>query len=467
VSFTDLSEGSITEWLWAFGDGGSSTQRDPSYTYENAGLYTVSLTVTGPGGSHIETKEDYITASTSAPPLADFSGSPTTGDAPLAVNFTDKSSGSITSWLWTFGDGETSTEQNPSYTYENPGDYTVILTVTGPTGSDTEEKQNYINITTPPAPTAAFAGVPTSGDAPLTVEFSDQSSGSITNWSWDFGDQTGSTEQNPSHTYENTGDYTVSLTVTGPGGSDDEVKVAYITVTTPPPPPVANFTADPTSGDAPLTVQFTDQSTGSITDWWWQFGDGETSTEQHPSHTYESGGDYTVGLTVTDPGGSDTETKTNYINVTSSGPTEVFFDSFESSADWTANWSQDSQNDWRRRTAQAVEGSYAAEVDGRASDAQLISVPIDLQGKENATITFWWYIESGLDTGEYLAFDVSADGGDWLPAASLRGNVDPENTWHYVSIPVTGIHNLMIRFRATMSRSSEDAYVDVVRVVAW
>jgi len=145
----------------------------------------------------------------------------------------------------------------------------------------------------------------------------------------------------------------------------------------------------------------------------------------------------------------------------------VFFDSFESSGDWTANWSQDSQNDWRRRTTRKVEGNYAAEVDGRATDAQLISIPIDLQGKNNATITFWWYIESGLDTGEYLAFDVSADGGAWLPAASLRGNVDPENTWHNVSIPVTAINDIMIRFRGTMSRSSEDAYVDAVRVIAW
>ena len=149
---------------------------------------------------------------------------------------------------------------------------------------------------------------------------------------------------------------------------------------------------------------------------------------------------------------------------------EVFSDSFESSADWTANWSQDSQNDWRRRTSRKKEGNYAAEVDGRATDAQLISIPIDLQGKTNATVTFWWYIESGLDTGEYLAFDVSTDGGDnWPEMASLNGNVDvdPENTWHNESINVTGISNLRIRFRGTMSSSIEDAYVDVVKVVAW
>jgi PKD repeat protein len=303
----------------------------------------------------------------------------------------------------------------------------------------------------------------------LTVQFTDQSTGSITNWSWTFGDGGTSIEKSPFYTYQDPGIYTVSLSVTGPGGSHAETKADYITVTVPPPPPTAAFLGVPTSGDAPLAVQFTDQSTGSISSWLWDFGDGETSTAQHPTHTYESGGDYTVGLTVTGPGGEDTSTATDYISVTEPAQTEleVFFDSFESWGDWTANWSQDSQSDWRRSTSRRIEGNYAAEVDGRARDAQLISVPIDLQGKNNATITFWWYIESGLDTGEYLAFDVSADGGAWQAAASLRGNVDAENMWHNVSIDMNGINDLAIRFMGTMSRSSEDAYVDAVRVIAW
>lgn len=96
----------------------------------------------------------------------------------------------------------------------------------------------------------------------------------------------------------------------------------------------------------------------------------------------------------------------------------------------------------------------------------MVSKLIGLQGKTNATITFWWFIETGLDNGEYLAFDVSTDGGAWLEKATLRGNVNPENTWHKVSIDLTGINNLRIRFRGTMSSSREDAYVDVVKVVA-
>jgi PKD repeat protein len=408
---------------------------------------------------------DEAAGAPAGPPSADFIGDPLSGDKPLTVQFIDISTGDITDWSWAFGDGGTLPQQDPSHEYLIDGSYTVSLTVTGPGGSDTEIKTNYIVVTAPLPPTAAFSGSPTSSDAPLAVQFTDQSTGSITDWSWTFGDGGSSIEQSPSHEYQSAGSYTVSLTVTGPGGPDTETKTNYIQVTAPP-APVAAFSGSSTSGEAPLAVQFTDQSTGSITDWSWTFGDGGSSTEQSPSHEYQNAGSYTVSLTVTGPGGWDTETKTDYINVTSPAQIEVFFDSFESSYDWTANWSQDSQNDWRRRTTRSIEGNYAAEVDGFASNSQLISAPIDLHGKQNATITFWWYIESGLDAGEYLAFDVSTNG-TWLEKARLRGNVDTEDAWHNMSIDVTGINNIRIRFRATMSGSTEDAYVDVVKVVAW
>jgi PKD repeat protein len=162
-------------------------------------------------------------------------------------------------------------------------------------------------------PVADFSGSPTSGPAPLTVTFTDQSTGDITSWSWDFGDGGTSTDQNPTHTYTSTGYYTVSLMVSGPGGSDTETKINYITVGYP--APIADFTASPLSGTVPLTVTFTDQSTGDITSWSWDFGDGGTSSARHPSHIYEDAGTYTVSLTVSGPGGSDTETKTDYITV--------------------------------------------------------------------------------------------------------------------------------------------------------
>ena len=182
--------------------------------------------------------------------------------------------------------------------------------------------------------------------------------------------------------------------------------------------------------------------------------------------SYSVIGTYTVTLQVSDAAGSTT-TDTAVITATEI-PAEVtvFEDSFEIS-EWNGLWTEDSQNDWFRSTQRAVDGSYSAEVDGSASDAKLTSIPIDLQGRTSAAITFSWYIESGLDSGEYLAFDVSTDGGTiWVEKARLRGNVDLENTWHNPSIDLTDISNLQIQFRGKMSVSNEDANVDKVKVVA-
>ncbi len=165
------------------------------------------------------------------PPTANFTGSPTSGCPTLTVNFTDQSSGDITDWSWDFGDGTTSTLQNPSHDYANPGSYTVSLTVTGPGGSDTNTKNNYITVEDP-AVTADFSGTPTSGDAPLDVAFTDNSTGA-SSWSWDFGDGATSTAQNPTHTYTVAGVYTVTLTASNSCGTDTQTKVDYITVTEP------------------------------------------------------------------------------------------------------------------------------------------------------------------------------------------------------------------------------------------
>jgi len=308
VAFSDQSTGVISTWSWDFGDGGTSTEQNPSHDYVAAGTYAVSLTVTGPRGSDTNTKADYITVT----PFAEFLASPTSGNAPLTVDFTDQSGGGIiTSWSWDFGDGGTSTVQNPSHTYAE-GTYTVSLTATGPDGSNTNTKINHIAVgPLPPPPVAGFSATPTTGKAPLTVAFDDQSTGVISTWSWDFGDNVTSTVQNPSHDYVAAGTYAVSLTVTGPGGSDTDTKVGYITVT-----PFAQFSASPISGTAPLTVDFTDQSGGGIiTSWSWDFGDNVTSRVQNPSHDYVAAGTYTVSLTVTGPDGSDTNTKVDYINV--------------------------------------------------------------------------------------------------------------------------------------------------------
>jgi PKD repeat protein len=147
VAFTDASTGDFDTWLWAFGDGGTSTEQNPTHEYTDSGVYTVSLTIDGPLGSTTETKTDYITVLPVGSDFqADFSASPLSGEVPLTVAFTDTSTGDIDSWMWTFGDAGTSTEQNPTHIYSESGVYTVTLTITGSLGSITETKTAYITV---------------------------------------------------------------------------------------------------------------------------------------------------------------------------------------------------------------------------------------------------------------------------------------------------------------------------------
>ncbi len=194
--------------------------------------------------------------------------------------------------------------------------------------------------------------------------------------------------------------------------------------------------------------------------------DAPDATGVTTTNSYSVIGTYTVTLQVSDAAGL-TVTDTAVITATEIlAEVTVFEDSFEVS-EWNGLWTEDKQNDWFRSTQRAVGGSYSAEVDGLTSNAKLTSIPINLQGRTNARITFSWYIESSLDLGEYLAFDVSTDGGTtWGEKSRLKGNVDSENTWHNVSIDLTGINNLRIQFRGKMSDATEDANMDMVKVVA-
>ena len=241
---------------------------------------------------------------------AAFSAFPTSGNAPLKVAFTDNSSGSPASWKWDFGDGNISTEQNPTHTYSKAGPYNITLTANNSAGSNTVTKYNYISI-------AKSEDAIIKGYAPLSVQFTDLSEGAIS-WKWSFGDGNISTEQNPTHTYSKAGQYTVTLTANNVAGSNVVTKYSYISVVNALEAPVAAFSAFPTSGKTLLNVSFTDKSTGSPTSWKWSFGDGNVSTEQNPTHTYSKAGQYTISLTVNNVAGSSAVTKYSYISVANS-----------------------------------------------------------------------------------------------------------------------------------------------------
>jgi PKD repeat protein len=236
--FTDQSgdpDGRIVSWSWQFGDGARSGERSPSHAYAAPGTYNVTLTVTDNGGA---TNAVTHAVTVAAPPPPPQNQAPTAAFtftcADLTCTFADHSTdsdGSIASRIWDFGDGTTSTAQNPSHPYGAGGTYNVKLTVTD-NGGATNTVIHPVTVTapTPPnqSPTAAF----TFTCADLTCTFADRSTdtdGSIASRIWDFGDGTTSTGQNPAHPYAAGGPYNVTLTVTDNGGLSNAV-VHQVTV---------------------------------------------------------------------------------------------------------------------------------------------------------------------------------------------------------------------------------------------
>jgi len=228
-------------------------------------------------------------------PTADFSANNTSGNAPLGVEFTPVTTGPVKAYLWDFGDGYTSKRSYPVHTYTSASTYTVSLKVTGPGGSATEIKDDYIIIDAPPR--ANFTADKTTVYPSEDIQFINQSNGEITSYSWDFGDEGTSAEKNPIHSFDSPGKYMISLTVSGPDGSDTETKTDYITVLESS-QVIAVFLPTETHCIAPYSVQFVNESIGSINSYLWNFGDDSTSTEESPLHTYQNLGDYIVQLIV-------------------------------------------------------------------------------------------------------------------------------------------------------------------------
>jgi PKD repeat protein len=315
VQFLDTSSNSPSSWVWSFGDGGTSASPNPVYTYNTPGSYTVTLTATNLAGSNTTSLANFITVSrVSVIPTALFKTSVTSGYEPLTVQFVDASTNSPNSWVWSFGDGGTSTLQDPTHTYIAAGSYTVTLTASNAMGSNTVSQPGYITVNAA-VPVASFTANVTSGVNPLSVQFNDTSNNTPTGWYWSFGDGGTSTLQNPVYTYTSVGSYAVSLGASNSAGSNTTTMPAFITVTNAAAPPITSFIADIQSGTAPLTVQFDDTSTNSPNTWQWFFGDGTQSTDQNPTHTYTQSGTYMVSLTATNSGGHNTSSMPGFITV--------------------------------------------------------------------------------------------------------------------------------------------------------
>jgi len=250
-------------------------------------------------------------------PMVTASATPTTGDVPLAVDFSSAGAfdpdGTIAAYAWDFGDGSTGTGASPSHTYAAPGEFMAQVTATDNQGAQTANTVRVVAMPVNQPPVAFASANLTSGRAPLAVIFSAAGSydpdDGIWQIEWDFGDGSFNYFGSPAfHTYQSGGTFVATVTVTDNRGASAQDTVT-ITVDPPNQPPTAVVTASALSGTSPLNVDFSSAGSsdpdGFITGYHWNFGDGTSSTEPNPSHVYGVGGFFQATLTVTDnEGGS-------------------------------------------------------------------------------------------------------------------------------------------------------------------
>ena len=308
--------------------------------YEFDSLHRLTRVERSDGSSTIYEYDDlgnrtsYIVSAGTGAPSAAFSALNIRGNLPLEVSFTNQSTGGVIDWLWDFGDGQTSTEPNPIHTYQNPGFYTVSLTVTGAGDSDTETKTEYITVTDQDHPLANFTAGPLDGPLPLTVQFSDRSAGNVTSWAWDF-DNDGtvdSTDQHPSHVFTTTGSFDVKLTVSDGTNPNSMTRPQYISVDAASQTPVLNIVPDTRfvsalGGETSFEISNTGIGTMSWTavanDGWLTItngSNGENSGSLTVIYAPNEGPERTGTITVTAPGADSSPQTLTIQQATNTGP---------------------------------------------------------------------------------------------------------------------------------------------------
>lgn len=290
--FTNTSTGSIASQTWTYGNGNSSTTVNGATTYTSVGIFPVKLVVVGTNGCRDSLSQN-VTVSAKPTPnfIVNTNSQCITGNNFI---FTNNSTGSIASTTWYFGDGTTSTTNDPIKTYTTVGAFTVKLVVVNVNGCADSTTQ-VVNVLNKPVPNFTFA----SGGCFVNnqVAFNNTSTGGL-NFAWDFGDGTTSNAQNPIKTFT-TGSYTVKLIVTGTGACIDSISLPISVA----PKPTAAFTINLNNQCIGSTYNFTNNSVGSLGSYAWDFGDGTTSTFTNPSKIYAAAGNYNVKLVFTSANG--------------------------------------------------------------------------------------------------------------------------------------------------------------------
>ena len=317
-------DGNIISYDWNFGDDSSNIEDDgsdngkqASHTYDSGVSYKIELTVVDDDGFTDSTYKVVSVGETvrgNEEPKASFTASPTSGRAPLEVNFDASDSydsdGSISSYSWDFDDGSIDSGKNVTHTFDRSKNYTVYLTVEDDDGT-IDSSTAVIYASSNQSPNANFTANPDNGEAPLEVSFdaseSSDPDGTIKYYNWEFGDGSTGFGINVQHTFDDENSYMVKLTITDNEGSSDSTEKEIEVYSPYNEKPKADFSYLPYCGDAPLRIEFDATNSydpdGSIVSYSWDFGDGAKDSGIKTSHTYEMGS-YDVKLTVTDEDGA-------------------------------------------------------------------------------------------------------------------------------------------------------------------
>lgn len=479
VTFTDLSTGPPTSWTWSFPGGTPSSysgKYPPTIFYNTAGTYNVSLTVSDGVTTDTETKTGYITVKNV---IADFSGTPTTVVVGNTVAFTDNSSCSPTSWAWSFPGGSPATfngQTPPAITYSTLGTYDVSLTVSKASGSDTKTKTGYITVAPPifimsngsvTTCTGDFydSGGPTNNyqnNETIIETFYPSTAGSMvrftfTSFNTELGYDTLTIYNGPNSSSPLIGKFhgTTSpgvVTASNASGAltfrfHSDISLNYagwaatISCYNSAVPPVANFSASTVNPIVGQTVNFTDLSANFPTSWSWSFSPstityigGTTASSQNPQVQFNATGQYTVTLTAMNAYGSDSEVKTNYINVTNCTYNVLPFTESFSSTSIPSCWSQvdhaGNGKVWQfgvitNSAPPLLTGNYAfLNSDGYGSgfteNADLISPMLDLSGYTNVNLQFDHYFRSYSTSSGTLSYSING-GSTWTQIQQYTG----------------------------------------------
>ncbi|GAB5553571.1 MAG: hypothetical protein Sapg2KO_31620 [Saprospiraceae bacterium] len=331
--FLDQSDRLPNTWLWNFGNGSLSNLQNPQYQFTDPGIYTVCLTVSNQAGS------DSTCLTIDIPfkvPVTSFNYAQTNNGN---VNFTNLTGGSVSEFSWDFGDGNTSTEESPTHQYLTEATYNVCLSATNVAGSDTTCQMITIDNL---LPNAAFA---TTQNSVGNYQFTDNSTGTVDQRTWDFGDGTTSSLNNPVHQFTMEGSFNVCLVAENQLGKDTSCQTLLVENLF----PDAAFT---TTQEGIGQYTFEDQTAHNVTSWQWDFGDGNSSTEQNPNHQFVQEGDFNVCLIAGNEFGQDTTcqsfTITNLLPIaafTQDSTGQGRFQFFNQSSDNSTNFSWDFGND--------------------------------------------------------------------------------------------------------------------------